>query len=124
MEIALNDFRLGNYIQDKYGNLKSVEALSASLGIEVKGGIPFEIYEPISLNSEWLLGLGFCACGTSWLHISEHFSGFDVQLMDDQYFLNTDGLPFSNGFTYVHQLQNLYYAMTGRELRVESLAHV
>jgi len=121
--MELKDLRLGNYIQDKSGNIKSVEALSSARGIEVEGGIPLDIYEPVLLNCEWLLRLGFYACGSSWLHISEYFSDFDVQLMDDLYFLNSDGLPFSNGFTYVHQLQNLYYAMTGSELIVESLQY-
>jgi hypothetical protein len=119
--MELKDLRLGNYIQDKSGNIKSVEALSSTRGIEVEGANPLEIYEPILLNSEWLLRLGFYASGSSWLHISKSSSGFDVQLLDELYFLNSDGLPFSNGFTYVHQLQNLYYAMTGSELMVESL---
>jgi hypothetical protein len=121
--MELRDLRLGNYIQDESGNIKSVEALSSARGIEVEGGDPLEIYDPLLLNSEWLLRLGFHASGSSWLHISENFSGFDVQLLDELYFLNSDGLPFSNGFTYVHQLQNLYYAMTGSELMVESLQY-
>jgi hypothetical protein len=121
--MELKDFRLGNFIQDKSGNIKSVEALSSLTGIAVEEGNSFEIYEPILLNNEWLLKLGFRACGTSWLHVSQHFSGFDVQLIDEQYFLNSDGLPFSNGFAYVHQLQNLYYAMTGSELPIESLQY-
>jgi hypothetical protein len=110
------DLRLGNYIQDYAGNVVQAEALQQREDIKINEGIAAASYEPIQLNAEWLIKFGFQPTGTSWLLSTDNYKDFDVQLLEESYFLNSDGLPFSNGFSYVHQLQNLYYAITNQEL--------
>jgi hypothetical protein len=110
------DLRLGNYIQDYAGNVVQAEALQQREDIKINEGIAAASYEPIQLNAEWLIKFGFKPTGTSWLLSTDNYKDFDMQLIEESYCLNSDGLPFSNGFSYVHQLQNLYYAITNQEL--------
>lgn len=65
--------------------------------------------KPIPLNNEWMLKLGFAIdddCG--WV-----IEDFEIDL--SYRFVNS--LPSVN-LEYVHQLQNLYHAITGKELTI------
>jgi len=78
-----------------------------------------DIFEPLPLTEEWLLKFGF-----------EKIGGYlwDCKKLGENRFLNN---PFSpthfevRGFIpkshiqYVHQLQNLYFALTGEELIIK-----
>jgi hypothetical protein len=62
-------------------------------------------YEPIPLTEEWLLKFGFIWHG-------------DIKILKGYLNNYVDG----NGEThlkYVHQLQNLYFALTNEELKIE-----
>jgi hypothetical protein len=120
-----NELRLGNLITF-LGETVEVECISNlpkrkdMYWIKPKGSlIAKEIhFRPIPLTEEWLLNLGFD-------------KGSDI--MGDCYYideLNVDfalhhynrGLDFVYNFydlnvKYVHQLQNLYFALTGKELK-------
>jgi hypothetical protein len=117
--MEVSELRLGNYIQDESGYMEQVESLN-SYGVgHINEDTAIGGYEPILLNAEWLLIFGFQASGTSWLIVIENIV-FDVQLSEEKYYLNSEGLPFSLGFKYVHQLQNLFFAITGKELTIQS----
>ena len=71
------------------------------------------VYEPIPLTEQWLIDFGF---EHTWLfkHKDTYFSLFDVEggyvyTADDNYYTSIK-------IEYVHQLQNLHFAITGREL--------
>jgi hypothetical protein len=117
------ELRLGNFIQDEFGIVEQVESLNSFGCEEINENSVTGFYEPILLNSEWLLKFGFEPSGTSWLRNTGNYGYFDIELMDEHYFLNYEGLPFSNGFKYVHQLQNLYFAVTGKELTIKKLKY-
>lgn len=77
-------------------------------------------YEPIPLTEEWLLKFG---CYTSnWddntsfrLSVNEHYV-LTINLEFETYEIgDLDILPIK----YVHQLQNLYFALTGEELTIK-----
>lgn len=78
-------------------------------------------YEPIPITEEWLLkfgfkryvnefrisvgeGLEFCVGDNSFFDISQEIDG------------EVEKVYFTDIFKYVHQLQNLYFAITGEEL--------
>jgi len=77
--------------------------------------------EPIPLTEEWLLKFGFQK-SMSWTYVVE-LKG-NLKLV---YYLGEKGWSigfksysdFSN-LEYVHQLQNLYFALTGEELTLKS----
>lgn len=74
--------------------------------------------EPIPITEEWLEKLGF-ENGSIEINNENHL--ICETLMDDddfhwQYNFNNEGLVF---IEYIHQLQNLYFALTGEELELK-----
>ena len=79
-------------------------------------------FNPIPITPEWLERAGFECSGFTWdrgiMSVSELKKGWEVQLqdvMDGWHELNQDP-PCQ----YIHQLQNLYFALTGKELTFKS----
>lgn len=82
------------------------------------------MFNPIPLTDEWLKKFGFFSkykhCNVRW-----NILGFDIQQISDE---DDDGnkIPQEQIFyyqymyeiKYVHQLQNLYFALTGEELTI------
>ncbi len=80
--------------------------------------------EPIPITEEWLLRFGFTK-------ISQHTDGFYLNVngckiaglkLDGEsvkLWLNMFGTSIVNDIIYIHQLQNLYFALTGKELTYE-----
>jgi hypothetical protein len=79
-------------------------------------------FKPIPLTEEWLLKFGF-EKSMSWTYVIE-LKG-NLKLV---YYLGEKGWSigfksysdFSN-LEYVHQLQNLYFALTGEELKPQNI---
>ena len=78
--------------------------------------------DPIQLTEEWLIKFGFkrvqedkygCHYENEdcWVYLSH--GGFDVEVITDDERFN-----LLRTYKYVHQLQNLYFAITGKELEV------
>lgn len=86
--------------------------------------------EPIPLTEEWLLKLGFKQCGyemLSWKH-ETLLPSFDLDGINwadfdepDYQFLNYKVADEILRIDYVHQLQNLYFALTGEELKPQNI---
>ena len=80
-------------------------------------------YNPIQLTEEWLYSLGFvdykCKDDVE-AYISDIFiyvNNCQIRLLEcgeNTFLLNED----RKGLLYVHQLQNLYFALTGNELTI------
>jgi hypothetical protein len=115
--IDLHELRIGNWVNDKNKNPKQIEQNDF---VKEKN----LAYSPISITDKILEKAGFEPIlideDKFHLHPFKHFQkdGFKGYLM-----LGKDGL-----FTYtvndriymhVHQVQNLYYALTGKELKVK-----
>lgn len=78
--------------------------------------------KPIPLNEEWLLKLGFVK-EKGMLHGLDKFKLFlpcinKPILTYSQRSISVSNGSFSLEMKYVHQIQNLYYALTGEELTV------
>jgi hypothetical protein len=80
-------------------------------------------YQPIPLTEEWLLRLGFedkktCFNLSKREELGHDFGDFAVSKYDDTQMKVWRGDRYIGGchIQHVHQLQNLYFALTGEEL--------
>ena len=111
-----NELRLGNLIYAKLSSGKgrtAVHTVAAYNIVNIADGVTSSfIFEPIPLTEEWLLQFGFEHTRYGFikggLHLDNDFSLF----IEDETGFNT----WSVELKYVHQLQNLYFAIIGQEL--------
>ena len=75
---------------------------------------------PIKLTKDWLLKFGFSMIYENTYYLPK-FSDFDVYNYDENKckLLYSPNIDLYCCFEYVHQLQNLYFAMTGEELEYQ-----
>ena len=75
---------------------------------------PIQLLSPIELTKDWLIKFGYTKEDSNFW-----FIGHIVWEYDDGVFICD-----KNGITlkYVHQLQNLYFALTGKELTLQNTA--
>ena len=115
-----SELRIGNLVMDG----KEIEQVNARM-IDMLVKIEAD-FDPIPLTEEWLLKLGFKQCGyemLSWKHEtllpSFNLDGINWADFDepDYQFLNYKVADEILRIDYVHQLQNLYFALTGEELK-------
>jgi len=85
----------------RIGNLINAEDISMGKA---------EVY-PIPLNSEWLIQFGFKPFSKDWSK-----KGIIIHTRKRGYVLRTS-VPI---IQHVHQLQNLFFALTGQELTINS----
>tara|TARA_R110000772_G_scaffold268363_1_gene395133 strand:+ start:49 stop:396 length:348 start_codon:yes stop_codon:yes gene_type:complete len=74
----------------------------------------FSHYKPIPLTEEWLVNLGFEENTTSWTNWNKPNHTKEVRLTKAY-----GDVRFHNRvINHVHQLQNLYFALTNEELKL------
>jgi hypothetical protein len=79
-----------------------------------------EEIQPIPLTEEWLLKFGFEKEKPDYLWW--RLNGVTINVFNGEaYKLNTGGYTFYRHFKHVHQLQNLYFALTGEELTLKEI---
>jgi len=119
-----NELRLGNYVFLK-SKLKPYE-ISSGHDIEEIDDAPENFdAEPIPLTEEWLLKFGFEIDGV-WAHKTKKISPKKLlgYMNGGNIFICQIGehIRFQEVFLcncqYVHQLQNLYFALTSEELEI------
>jgi hypothetical protein len=112
-----NELRIGNYVKSNDVNMAPYFIVTASFLKQNENEMSWFI-DPIKLTEEWLLKLGFKYNDNIGLYQN---GGFDVDIEDDVYchFYMNDYGDWYKYIEYVHQLQNLYFALTGEELTVE-----
>lgn len=122
--MVARELRIGNLVIDHLGNPYKIKASSivAQLQFELAEQVG---YRPITLTEEILLKCGF----------EKLLNGFHINISIDQelsiniitnecYLFRNDpihgGIDFicANSVKYLHQLQNLYFSLTGEELNV------
>jgi len=120
--LKANELRIGNYIQC-LGNALCVEYVDKLI---VKGeyhrnpewdtSVQIKHCRPIIINEGWLFDFGFTKDLTNDIFLNIKSNSFliwqnnRIELLDDE---NNKCISFCN---YVHQLQNLHFALTGEEL--------
>lgn len=119
------ELRIGNYI-DRGDCICTVETLDRKGATTTPIGSNYDLdkktgLNPIPLTEEWLLKFGFKKEKNVNENTYPDFRKRSVELLT-----NVNGFYVLNrneGFTdihYLHQLQNLYYALTGEELTLTS----
>lgn len=118
------ELRIGNLVQSKINGLSIVEQLGSSLNLNYVGGRSLNgqywenSYLPIQLTEEWLIKLGFEKTDNKFkldnfrFHV-EKPCNYDGFIFCENYRVITDKIH------HVHQLQNLFWILTGEELKLK-----
>jgi hypothetical protein len=121
-----NELRIGNLLLDNFNKEVEVKDIMA-LGINSQWGYSMFSYEdlkPIPLTEEWLKKFGLQSnqwfCENSFCIVEDktgdtHY-GWCMKVQNASH---TKKIEFGY-FKYVHQLQNIYFALTGEELTFKS----
>ena len=112
------ELRLGNFIQDQFGDVIIVDGLDDMDVFSIKhGDIPIYGVDPIPLTEQWLLDFGFKVKRDFYEKGKLSISSANLK----DYYPN--GRVYYNSWAivesqpkYVHQLQNLYFALAQDEL--------
>jgi len=131
-----NELRVGNWYKSvKFGvpvhctfsDFYELEIMAD--GSKVDEDIVWRMFEPIVLDYEWAEKLGFSHGYDNWMDIKfgiywEYKSTeLSVNVVSGYCYLASVEGHFSPAYlgskiNYVHQLQNLYFALTGQELTI------
>jgi len=113
--IQVNELRVGNLAYYPTVNLNNGNAVDEIIEVSANDIKNLEIshgyLKPIPLTEEWLLKFGFERIGGQLWDCNE-VRGLFV-------FDEFQPLAYLHGKRYVHQLQNLYHALTGEELKIQ-----
>ena len=121
MTLKANELRIGNYLNGKQGHVIITEIRENNIVKIHDNTSSFYVgtcLKPITLTEEWLIKFGFEWNGNKFLTIFTPCGKAFVYLEDNFFkFVNvTIEIPIK----YVHQLQNLYFALTGEELKLKN----
>lgn len=115
--IKENELRIGNLLVDYKGDVHHVCKRTIWTISEVTN----HGYEPIPLTSEWLGKLGFADEDKNVFTKERLKIGLDDNGGANWVFYFEQHLSL-HSMSYVHQLQNLYFALLGEELAIKVLA--
>lgn len=112
----VRELRYGNWISINYGTKEKIDIVERKA--VMSDLMVAEMLDPIPLSEEWLIKFGF-----------ESEKVYEVVFeytIDKKHRIQTDGemyilMGYKDGIEikYVHQLQNLYFALTGEELTIK-----
>jgi hypothetical protein len=112
MTLDSHEIRLGNTYKIEMGDgtyksdLINLEDLSNLLDDEID-----DFYQAMEIDELWLVRLGFIYKGNFHNCINYQLNGIDIWIYAD------NEIAFGQWkLKYVHQLENLYFALTGKEL--------
>jgi len=132
------ELRIGNYVWDDYSGKMIVSAILESSAVYLRktiklpsGEYLIQNIEPIPLTEEWLLKFGLKIIDNDY-EGGYDFTEYKGRLWENiilqtedkfYYFIHIDQDNFYSHtmieIKYVHQLQNLYFALTNEELTIK-----
>ncbi len=124
------ELRIGNYIRYRTERDVIVQSLGYRFetgrahDLQIVGSDDIREYNPIPLTEEWLLKFGWFK-EDYMNYCSEEPTEFCIPMMRIVNFKPNEGETMfmcnKNGvrLKHVHQLQNLYFALTGKELKLK-----
>jgi hypothetical protein len=112
-----NELRIGNYV-----DLKHDEYEYESFKFDFDMGWNMEFIHPILLTEEWLLKFGFDLINNEYHQSRNHELKLYWTVNKNKMIPEFNEKRFVTGydFKYVHQLQNLYFILTGEELTIKN----
>lgn len=120
--MKVSELRIGNYV-NRLGYPEQIKSITISEGkrgyvaVQSSGVITHNQIEPIPLTEEWLLKLGFEKLENKFYskgRFSYH-KKYGWKIFENW----VNGWVGVQKVEYVHQLQNLYFAISGEELILE-----
>lgn len=110
--MRIEDLKIGSLVSYNNCDLRVTALGSRSdiIGLERHPLTAFNRVSPIPLTEEWLIKLGF---GKQNGYPFEMLNGY-IKIRNGIYFFKYYQLEIE--LNYVHQLQNLYFALTSKEL--------
>jgi hypothetical protein len=122
MRIKANELRIGNWVNVTDKDYQVTQILERGVNCGHIGAM-YDLVKPIPITTEWLLKFGFKE-KSKWTFVLNTPNGRMLT-----YHLGTKIIHYgSNGYgsgeincEYVHQLQNLYFALTGEELTIKTI---
>jgi hypothetical protein len=113
------ELRIGNLVEYNRNVVECVDVMCDGINTKYIEGINIGFIQPIPLTEEWLLRFGFDR------HIK--FSNHNGWLLNG-WFINSKNYDFMvlgssvvlAKIKHIHQLQNLYFALTGEELTLKN----
>jgi hypothetical protein len=125
-----NELRIGNFIEKKEITYSGLKTLTHA--IEIKDLAHYESFEPIPITEEWLLKFGFVkeennidVCYQIEIkdgYFLEYFKSMtytSLMLREVNNVVGDSLFYLPNIPTFVHSLQNLCFALTGKELEIK-----
>jgi hypothetical protein len=127
--IKANELRIGNLIEmpadsgKPFWKVLEIKELGIIYGQSWETGTAYckyDIPNPIPLTPEWLerLGYKYSAEDQKWFKQGS-LLGPLYSIYDGFYGIQGLGIHPGNRYKCVHQLQNLYFALTGEELQIK-----
>jgi hypothetical protein len=126
--LKANELRIGNYYMfaDSDGivcrQVKEIKHNQFGL-LSDYDGVNFEICRPLNITEEWLPKFGFTIKDTQYAYLNLpnkgayiyiNHNGTGIALENDEF-----ELSYPIELKYIHQLQNLYFALTNTELTIK-----
>ena len=117
------ELRIGNYLHSIVSNCNHKKGL-VEIEIETFAKIrlqnALQSLEPIPLTEEWLVKFGFKRSSSKTTRLGQlKYNTFDLKGGSGYVNAFSYGSIIFTHINYVHQLQNLYYALTQTELEVK-----
>jgi hypothetical protein len=121
--VTASELRIGNFIQ-KRDDMCVLASINTDETIRIYndnktdtyGCFCLRIFNSIPITDEWLMKLGFSTTRDNFYRKNESIM-IEI-LFHDKGILVTSQSVSLNQIKYVHQLQNLYFALTGFELQL------
>ena len=113
------ELRIGNYVNSRRYNTVKVDAIMFDVLFMEGIDEPESLIDisPIPLTEEWLVKLGFESEGNMWYTTNNiSYNTEDNRVVREQPGILGTIYNAITRVSYVHQLQNLYFVLTGKEL--------
>ena len=124
-----NELRISNTINHKEKGLITIKGITEHCGdckIDTDlGWVYLKNCEPVPLTEEWLIKFGFKYNGWNYdfKNYVFHAQGKNEkgEFFNTEFGIKNNGITFNISYNleFVHQLQNLYFALTGEELTIK-----
>lgn len=126
--IQSTELRIGNYVlyfrESVFSEVREISTIHGDNTARLKdedssiGCFKLSKLKPIPLTEEWLLKFGFKKVD----YRTNKEAEFDEWILGDFGFIENENgyefYPYLTTLKHVHQLQNLYFALTGEELTI------
>ena len=120
------ELRIGNHVYNNYEKFITIRGLISNECFSDISGYSYEEIEPIPLTEEWLLKFGWI--WNNECNSYEKYPNGDARMNLSYRSINNSYTMFNyvlkaiiaERIWYVHQLQNLYFALTSQELTINN----